>query len=344
MVRTGVTKLLVLAAAFAPGALGAQESVRPLEVEDVIELSRLGASQDAQADLVRSSCIAFPVDQATVTRLRAAGTSDALVRVLETACFAGAELVVETDPAGADVFVDNQRVGASPWTGRFAGSRSVQVAVKSGARTLDAAVTLARGQRAHAAFHLPEDVVPVPAVRSVQEIADQLDVARFWQPVVPMPEEPTPPGSYGAPISWLVNLGGAAYGGTYCRDAGNHCWIEPIIEDDGSDSMEPLRIIAGAGAGLVAGMVVNGIIGKVVNSVRRGSYEGAVTRRTEWERSNAIARADWVRAHPDVLAVRRDEERARADAEAWNRGVTERNQARRPVSVTSEPLRATATP
>ena len=328
---------VLVALATVPQVAAAQRPT-PLEIEDVVQLLQLGGSQEAKTDLIRRSCITFPVDASATTRLRAAGASDAMLAVLRDACFAGAELVIESAPAGAEVLIDNQPVGATPFTTRFSSGRSVSVAVRSGARTLRTDARLEAGVRTRAAFAFPEDTVPVPAARSVVEVANDLNLAQRWRPATPQPSEPEYPGEYGGFLSLLVNLGGAAGGAMYCADAENYCYIDPIIEDDGTDSMEPLRYMVGAAGGLIVGLTANAIIGKIVTSVRTSGYDRAVARRAEWQQRNEAARAEWIASHPDLVQQRRSAQAAREQALAHNAEVNARNRALQSVQVTTERL------
>lgn len=314
------------------------QQVAPLQVQDVIDLAGLGGSQEAKIDLIESSCIAFPVDDATISRLRSNGVSEVMIETLRTACFAGAELVVESQPPGAEVLLDQRTVGRAPWTGRFADGRSVSVAVRSGGRTLSSSANLQPGMRTRAAFAFTEDTVPLPRTRSVVEIARDLNLEQRWQPPTPMPTQPSRPGRYGGFPALVVNLAAAAAGAQYCGEAENYCYIDPIYEDDGTDSMEPVRYLAGAGAGLIVGMVANSVIGKVVNTVRDGMYERSVAQREAWVRRDQAARAEWIATHPELVRERSAEQEARAAAEAQNAQIRERNRAVVPSRVTTERL------
>jgi hypothetical protein len=332
--------LLPLALTTVPVHPAAAQSADPaLQLADVIALARFSGSDDAKADLIRSSCVTFPVDDAAVSRLQAGGVGGVILAAVRGACFAGAELTIQSQPEGAEVLVDNQRVGTTPWTGRFETARAAQVTVRSEGRTLNVPAPLQLRQRVRVDFAFAEDTIPVPGVRSVGEVARTLNLEQRWRPVTPEPRRPAAPATYnGGLLSIMMGLGGAVYGASYCAGMENHCWIEPMIEEDGADSMEPLRYLAGGAVGLVVGGTVHGMIQRVVNTTRRTSYRSALNRRESWEQSDERARAEWIRNHPDVADARTDDANARQRAEAHNIEVRARNQSIVPSRVTSEPI------
>lgn len=330
--------LLILFVLLAGPRLAFAQQISPLQVDDVIDLLRLSGSQEAKVGLIRSSCVAFPLDAAATARLRTAGADEAMLEVIRTACFSGAELVVESQPSGIEVLVDNQRVGTTPWTGRFARGGTVQVMVRADGRGERTEARLEPGVRTRAAFALAEDTVPVPPAHSVMETARELNLEQRWQPLTSQPAQPQPPGGYGGFPALLVNVGAAAGGALYCAGAENGCWIEADFDDDGKDTMDPIRYLAGAVGGMLVGMAANSVIGMVVNSANRSSHQRAVARREEWSRTNQSARAEWMATHPELVQRRSTEQTARETAITRNAEIKRRNQALQPTQVTTEAL------
>lgn len=338
MLRSLALSLLLLSAA--AGAARAQSSSEVMSLDDVVTLlAAPQVSREVLGSMVRTGCVSFPADASAISRLRSAGADDAFVALVRGACFTGSELVVHSRPAGAEVRVNGVRVGTTPWTGRFAGAPKVEVAVVRQGATLNAPAELQARQRVRASFTFAEDTVAVPRARNTAEIVRDLNLERSWTPRVPAPENP---GSLrlftGNALTMLLAAGTSAAGVAYCDGAENHCFIEPMLEDDGTDSMVPARWLAGGVAGLFVGTSVTGILQRAINGGRRSSHQRAVSARQEWERSDQAARAEWLRSHPEVQRVLREEREARDRAVQRNREVRTRNQATRPVELTREPL------
>jgi hypothetical protein len=335
--RLALSLLLLPAAA---GAAHAQSSSVVMSLDDVVTL--LGApqvSREVLGSMVRTGCVSFPVDDAAVSRLRGAGADDAFVALVRGACFTGSELVVQSRPAGAEVRLGGVRVGTTPWTTRFGGASKMEVTVVKGGTTLRAPVEIQARQRARATFTFAEDTMAIPRARSVSEVARALQLERVWKSPVPAPEEPGALRLFtGNALTMLFAAGTAAAGAAYCDGAENHCFVEPSLEDDGTDSMEPARWLAGGVAGLFVGTSVTGLLQRAINGGRRNRHAEAVAARQAWEQSDQAARAEWIRAHPDVQRILSEEREARDQAVQYNRQVRSRNQAARPVNVVHEPL------
>lgn len=335
--RLSLSLLLLPAAA---GAVRAQSSSDVMSLDDVVTL--LGApqvSREVLGSMVRTGCVSFPVDAAAVSRLRSAGADDAFVALVRNACFTGSELVVHSRPSGAEVRVNGARVGTTPWTGRFTGAPEAEVAVVRGGATLSAPAELEARHRVRATFTFQEDTVPIPRARNTAEIARDLNLERSWTPRAPAPENPGPLRLFtGNALTMLFAAGTTAAGVAYCDGAANHCFIEPTLEDDGTDTMETARWLAGGVAGLFVGTSVTGLLQRAINGGRRSSHREAVDARQAWERSDQAARAEWMRTHPEVLRVLQEERAARDQAVQRNRQIRGRNQAARPVEMAREPL------
>lgn len=328
----------LLAAAGAP--LRAQSSSDVMSLEDVVVLLQAPqVSREVLGSMVRTGCVSFPLDGAAVSQLRSAGADDAFISVVRGACFTGAELVVQSQPSGAEVLVDGRKVGTTPWTGRYAHPRSVQVVVRRGGRSLNGTAALQPRQRVRTSFAFHEDTVAVPRARSSSEVAQELRLEARWRPAVPAPDEPGPLNLFtGNFLTTTFTLGTTAAGVAYCHSALNQCFIPPLYDYDGADAMQPVRWVAGGVAGLVVGNTVTGILQRGINWGKRSSHERRATARHEWERSNQTARAEWVRSHPDLRRKLEENRTAREQAMQRNQQIRARNQATRPVQVTTEPL------
>jgi hypothetical protein len=323
--------LLVLLSA---GPLNAQS--RALDVEDVVTL--LPAPPQVRANIINSRCVGFVLDAAATNRLRSAGADEGVLNLVRGACFTGGELVVASRPSGAEILVNNQRVGTAPWTQRYASGAAVQLSARSGGRTLNSSVRLQPGQRTRVEFGFAADTALLPPVRSVAEVARQLNLAGEWRPVTPEAPRPSRPGNYHD--GWMsvgVYLAGAAGGALYCNQE-HACGITDAGFPGDENSMEGLNLLAGAVGGLVAGWVVNQVIGLPVNGFRRASYDRAVTRRAQWERSNEQARASWIQSHPRLQSIISEERRKLEEVRASNAAIKQRNAGLQPTRITTEPL------
>jgi hypothetical protein len=196
---------LILAAGIT--AAHAQKSKRAMTKPQVIELLESGVSSTRVEELVRAYGITFEVTPAVVAEFREAGASEDLVRALreisaktepapsaakpETPAAptpspsvpAPAVLTLETTPPGAEVYVDEERVGKTGPEGKLKistlgpGEHRVRVSA-AGYDDLSRSVTLTAGQTTVVAVALAAEK---PAVTE--------------SPAAPQSREPTPVGT-----------------------------------------------------------------------------------------------------------------------------------------------------
>ena len=317
------------APAQAGGALGVEDVTALLEVEGALEVL---------PDMIRESCVSFPLDDAATRRLRGAGADDALLAVIRTACYTGTEVVVESEPVGAEVRIDDARVGTTPWTGRYLSGRNVKITANARGRALSYSSALVPGRRVRAFFAFPEELLPLPRVRTTSQVIQQLGLEAQWRPVVAEPEV-----GYVRtfPVIFTLGLygGGAALGASTCSGRTEGCFLEPDIDPDtGKDLNEANRPLVGALVGLGGGIVAAWAAGKLWDSVEAGRYRRAREGHAQWKRDMETAKARWLREHPLVRQAIADDEAALARVQAQNAQIEARNAALARSSLTTEAL------
>lgn len=326
--------LLVSAALFGAAIpLQAQSLSKALSVSDVEMLLGMD-SPELVAEMVREECVSFPLDAAATSRLRAAGADEALLGVVRTACFTGAELVVESDPAGAEVLVGNQRVGTTPWTGRYAAGGQLRVEVKRQGRTHSTAASLRAGQRTRARFSFAADTVRVPEVRRPVQVARQLSVLEQWSPPIKEPKRPTEP-SGGIGDLYAIWAGTAVAVTAYCYSSAS-------CGEEGGSQMESAGM--GVMIGGLGGFLVAAAMAYPIEWYQKSSYKRTKARHEEWTRSMAVVQNRWIESHPEVLSAIAKDKAAQREAQEHNARVRARNAAQAPVRVTTEMLPGRVTP
>jgi hypothetical protein len=121
--------------------VGAQKSQKPLEKQEVIDLMKGGVPADRVEAVARERGIAFEMTAGTEAELRDAGATDALVKTLRelapitpgsdssrtaTSDANATVLIIEATPGGADVYIDDEPVGATSGAGRLKLSKVAQ--------------------------------------------------------------------------------------------------------------------------------------------------------------------------------------------------------------------------
>jgi hypothetical protein len=308
------------------------QSGSSLDLEDVVTL--LPAPPAVRANIIHSRCVSFPLDATATSRLRSAGADEVTLEVIRNACFTGAELVVDSNLPGAEVLVNNQRVGTVPQNLRYATGGNMQVSARSAGRTLNASPTLQPGRRTRVHFGFLSDTSALPRIRTVGDVSRELNLERQWTPAVPAPPVPGPVKSFGDNIfTHTVHLAGAAGGVWFCMQ--EHACGLP---DPQSGEYSSLSLAAGALGGLAVGAVVNYVIALPINSARRSAHQRAVQRRADWERSDANARASWIQSHPQLQAAIAEDRRRYQEVLQRNAEIRATNAGLQPARVTTEPL------
>jgi hypothetical protein len=317
-----------------------QESGEAMKLSDIITL--LGAGEikrDFLQQMVRESCVDFPVDAEAARQLRAAGADDAFLNVARNACFAGAEVVVESRPAGAGVSINGKSVGNAPWTGRFLPGASVRVAVSAYGKTSSQTLTLRPRERTRTLIGFTEDTLPLPAMRPISTIIAQLGLERQW---TPSKGEPSPPELHEGTATLLglgITFGGAGYGAYRCSQMTEGCFVEPKIDPEtGLDANKDTRTLVGGASGFVAGLVVNWAFQKIWDRVDTYGYNAAVKRHASWVERDAEARNKWMLAHPALRAEIASDAAARNRVVAQNNQIKERNRSIPASSTMTEAL------
>ena len=99
----------------------AQNSTNPLSKDDVLELLHNGVASKRISVLARQHKIDFQVDAATATELKQAGATSELITSLKNLAPppAATKIVVQSNPGGAQVYIDDEPIGTTSPEGRL---------------------------------------------------------------------------------------------------------------------------------------------------------------------------------------------------------------------------------
>jgi len=160
----------------------------------------------------RMSCVSFVVDATTERRLRAAGADASFTTALRDVCHRGTSLRVTTDPAGAEVWVQEQLVGRSPWTSPMPVLRNTVVEVRRGGRQRRVTVDMVADSLVSVAMAMPRDTFPLPPLPPESEL-QSLGARAGNFDARSRPTPPAPPAQgRGVTSTILGGLAGAAAG------------------------------------------------------------------------------------------------------------------------------------
>jgi hypothetical protein len=258
---------LLAAITFAPVRGNAQRAARKMSEQDIISLLNGHVSSADVAVQAQKSGIAFPVTAAAESHIRAAGGSDDLIRVLKGLApgvggdhttpappAAAAVLMVQSSPGQCEVYVDDERVGATSQQGRLRlshitpGSHKVRVSL-NGYQDYEQDVAVSNGGTAQVSAQLQRVAVAPPQPPQPEPGPGPSPNVNSGQPgylgVLPMEQQPA--GARGVVISG-ANPGGPA------EQAGIKTY-DVILAIDGRQVATP-QMLAQAMMGRHAGEVV----------------------------------------------------------------------------------------
>ena len=313
-------------------------------VRDVMSLVNDGYPVPDIADRVSIDCYAFSFDEleGNVRRMRNySGLPDAL----ERRC---SRLFVESDPPNGVLTVGGRDFGPVPDRGQLRWvrpARAIDLSVASPQHTATKTVEFPEGRTLHAKFFLPRDTLLWPAVRTPEQIAEELRLFDRFSPSTPRPEQPVRPrkmGAFAAGMLWGLVGGAAGYAaGQFLPAAG--CVVNETVPP-GQTYKDPRtgeRFTSGQTINLGAGMpciatVAGGTFGGMFlfSSIIKGSrnrsanarYEEAAraypTLLSEWETRE---RRQFAERNPDVRQRLADERTKLAQVQAENSSIRTRN-------------------
>jgi hypothetical protein len=177
----------------------------------VVALVTEGYQLDEVTDRVTIDCYTFSFDELEqgLRRSRLAAT---LPGALKRTC---SQILVESDPPNTTLTVGTRDFGTVPDRGQLRWvmpEPSIEIAVASGQSRVAKVVEVPQGKLLQAKFYLPKDTVFWPAVRTPQQIADDLRIFERFTPSSPKPAQPVKPSSMGAFATGMLwgLVGGAA--------------------------------------------------------------------------------------------------------------------------------------
>ena len=306
-----------------PSLLGAQ-SGGPQSLADVLrQVSRRDGDSQIIAGAARS-CLDFPVDEASVSQIRAAGGSSKLITGLRAACYSGAELEVIASQVGSPIVLDGVSAGTTPATLHVLPRAGLRLSVGAGSQQRELSVDVAP-------FSKVRVEVPLMAPRSAASrvVVDRQSIeSRYTVPVSPsLPSRPSQPGLTG-PLMTSLLLGGAAYVGasSACSKTatspspygGNYNGKYIPAGATYTATAPSCTIGAGAGVALLSGMFIV--------SLRNGGYRRSLDAYTTATEQYPVLRANYERA---LLERQRTIDRLVADEERQYSAAEEENERRR---------------
>jgi hypothetical protein len=328
--------LIVFSATLAVLPVRAQR-VETYTLDDVVTLLQAREiGRDVLTSLIRSGCLGFVLDSDATTRLQRVGADAAFLSTLRTNCFAGAELVVTSNQTGAQVQIDGQNVGRTPYTVRYVSPRTVRVVVSAGGQQVTQNVALQARQRSRAVFSLPEPLVATPAVRNPSEIATALRLAERWQNPVAAPARPGMLPELGFIPMMAITLGAGAAGYSYCGGDPPRCFDTNSDPDD--EDARSTRQLTGYLGGMAIGMAFSFAVDELLSSANSKRLSRWSRERQRWEAESRRAYQQWVRVHPDVGASQQSDRLRQQQVAARNAEIRTRNAALPPSRVTTEAL------
>jgi hypothetical protein len=221
---------LIASLAFVTSLFSAQTVTKKLTEQDIIELLTGDASIHDVIAVARKSGISFQVTTAVANRIRAAGGTEELIRVLRSLApqvpavpgAAAPTLMIQSTPGQSQVYIDDEPVGTTSTEGRLKltqlapGSHSVRISL-AGYQDYEKTVDLAGGRVTSLAATL-QPATPVPEVPPVSP--EEPPAVNPNQPgylgIVPAPEQPN--GARGVVISSVQHGGPAAQAGLKAYD------------------------------------------------------------------------------------------------------------------------------
>ena len=305
--------------------LSAQKRVQSLD--DVSRLLASGAPQQRALDLLRLDCIDFPVDERARARLQAFGAQPWFLDQLANVCYLGAAIEVTSQPVGAVVKVGRDEVGVTPMTYRLLPTMQFAFSVAQAQGTAERTVTVAvpAGALAKVTVAMPRDTAAWPALRSSEQVIDDLQLRTKYPDIGEDPPAPVAPsgGSSGgrAFVGGLL-LGGAAFAAStaVCGQSQTAGGTGGYLSN-GTYVAPGATVSLGAATGCQAGVAAAGAAaGGLLNVLMGKGRDGSA--RSRYQRDLA--------AHPGVLAdlTRKREERTQAVAQdAQVQAVVKREQA-----------------
>ena len=322
-------------------------------VRDVMTLVTDGYQVTEIADRVSIDCYAFAFDELeeSIRRQRAyAGLPGAL----KAKC---SRLFVESDPATGKLTVGGRDFGPVPERGQLRWvqpAQAVELSVSSAQHTSSKTVEFPIGRTLHAKFFLPKDTLLWPAVKTPEQIAEELRLFDRFTPSTPRPQQPVRPrrmGAFATGLLWGLVGGAAGYAvGQFLPAAG--CVVNEEVPPgqtfrdprDGKTYTSGQTINLGGGMPCLA-TVAGGSFGGMFlfSAVIKGSRNRAATGRYEeavkeypsllsaWEQRE---RRQFAERNPDVRQRLADERTRLAQVQADNTAIRARN-ARLPEPVIS---------
>lgn len=196
----------VVASAGPSAAPAAFDSVR-----NVVALVNEGYQLDEITDRVNIDCYTFSFEELE-TGLRRSRVATTLPNALKRTC---SQLLVESDPANTNLTVGTRDFGNVPDRGQLRWvmpERSIELAVARGQSRVAKVVEVPQGKLLQARFFLPKDTVLWPAVRTPQQVAEDLRIFDRFAPSTPKPVQPVKPSGMGAFATGMLwgLVGGAA--------------------------------------------------------------------------------------------------------------------------------------
>lgn len=191
---------------------GAQAAARPYSMDQVAEAVATGLGT-RMLEQARVNCVAFVVDATAERRLRAAGAEPDFTTALRDVCYRGTSIQVTTRPAGAEVWVQERRVGTTPWASPMRPARNTVVEVRLGGQWRLVTVDVVADSLVSISLDMPRDTVALPGAPSENEIRLLRSQAAGFNPRS-RPTAPTPPQSRGRSVTSTIvgGLLGAAAG------------------------------------------------------------------------------------------------------------------------------------
>lgn len=318
--------------AFAASALAQSPDDKALGIADIKALLRTpGVAQDAIVAMASDACIDFGLTQKTKQELIAAGATSSTVEALEAVCFEGAELLINSDPGGAEVLIGGERAGTTPFFARFPTSFNKTIEVRGNGSQKSGLAELVFGQRLNWDVGLEADTVNVPRRRSAEEIIAQLNLVERFQFDEDEPEVPPADAGTSKAIKTILwsSAFGAVGGGYYCSRPTSSC---------GESGEATMNAVVGAAVGAVGGLAIGFVISRFVEHSAEAKYERARQARSNWARRRIEARTQWVNTHPELQNTLAREKSAWEWAIARNRQIRIHNSNLRPTKAWYETL------
>ena len=311
-------------------------------VRSVVGLVTDGYQLDEITARVTIDCYTFSFDEldAALRRSRLAAT---LPGALKRTC---SQLLVESDPANTNLTVGSRDFGNVPDRGQLLWvmpEQSIEVVVAKGQSRVAKTVELPQGRLVQARFFLPRDTILWPAVKTPQQIAEDLRIFDRFAPSTPKPVQPVKPTGMGAFATGLLwGLAGGVAGFAVGQ-------FLPAVGCNVTDEVPPGRtarvdgktygpgetvqlgggmpcvatIAGGAGAGV---FLFTATVKGSRNRSRTARYNEATrsypTVLKEWEDRE---RRGFAERHPEVRQVLADQQTKVQQAQAENASIRARN-------------------